>query len=182
LTSSPALSHQEPSTWPRIATAVLYLYFMTASVALGGALYSSVVIEHLWSSDPPASVYQWSPAIERAGNAFWRRVSPLVLLLSLITLATSVRLNRDHVRWRVPAAVFSAASIVWSLLYFVPTASALTQASPGSSEVDVVQAVTTWTQLDTWRMLLVALAWLCGSRALMVPARKRSTAHDSPAA
>lgn len=175
MTSSPAPGYQSSATWPRIATAVLFLYFMAASVALGGALYSSVVVEHLWSSDPPASVYQWSPAIERAGNAFWSRVSPLVLLLSLITLATSVRLNRDHVRWRVAAAVFSAASIIWSLLYFVPTASALTQASPGSSGVDVIQTVTTWTQLDTWRMLLVVLAWLCGSRALMVPAEKRAT-------
>ena len=137
------------------------LFFLGLSIVVGGTLYSALVVESLWSSNPPESLRQWGPAVQYAGDQFWSRVTPFVGLLALVTAVTSFRVSPRDRRWLLTAALLFLAALIWTLVYFVPTVDAIL-ASPESSG-DLVRR---WVSLDFWRILLIVAAWLCAARAI----------------
>ncbi|MCB1021838.1 MAG: DUF1772 domain-containing protein [Acidobacteria bacterium] len=143
-----------------------------AAILLGGSLYSSRVVEQLWSSNPPESLRQWGPVMQLAGARFFRIATPSVGLLALLTLLTSFGTPWPHRRWRLAASTLFLGVVVWSVVYFVPTA--LMLSGPELDDIPPAQAIAEtaqWVRLDDFRMLLVLAALACGARALYVPAR-----------
>lgn len=154
-------------------TIFLLLFVIVTCILFGGSFYSSQVVEPLWSSDPPASLHEYGHIVMLAGSNFFRFITPLAGLLSLITLATSFRTAKPHFWWRISASVVFLAAFVWSVLYFVPTAMFLS--SPGVDSIsnqEAVQMTQDWVRNDSIRMVLVAIALVCGIRALFVPSKK----------
>lgn len=151
-----------------LAFVFLIAFFLGTSIALGGALYSSRVVEDLWSSSPPESLRQWSVAMNAAGLHFWRIFTPLTMLLALLTLATTFATPRRHRAWRIAACILFLSVAVSSLAYFAPTIARLSPPALDQLSADEASAmVHRWIRLDTFRMAAVALAWACGLRSIV---------------
>ena len=93
-------------------------------------------------------------------------------MLALLTLLTSFGTPWPHRRWRLAASTLFLGVVVWSVVYFVPTA--LMLSGPELDDIPPAQAIAEtaqWVRLDDFRMLLVLAALACGARALYVPAR-----------
>ncbi|HEX8138339.1 MAG TPA: hypothetical protein VF544_12175 [Pyrinomonadaceae bacterium] len=67
-----------------IAQIVLWLFIFSSSIQMGGAVYETFVITHLWAGSPPQSVTGWNPVAQYAIEPvrFWGRASPLYGLMS----------------------------------------------------------------------------------------------------
>lgn len=152
-----------------LATTFLIAFFLGVSIALGGAVYSSRVVEDLWSASPPASLRDWATAMNAAGANFWSKITPLTGLLALLTLATAFTTRPRHRFWRIVGSVVFVIVVISSLVYFAPTVErlsppALDSLSPG----EATAMVRRWSNLDSLRMLGVAVAWACTLRAIML--------------
>jgi hypothetical protein len=151
----------------RLGSAFLIAFFLGVSVALGGAVYSSRVIEDLWSSSPPASLRQWAPAMNAAGARFWSKITPLTALFAILTLATGFGTPRAHRRWRIAGSVLFVMVAISSVAYFAPTVGRLSPpALDALSSEEASAMVRRWTALDALRILGVAGAWACTLRAI----------------
>lgn len=154
--------------------AFLLLFVSGCAIQLGGALYSSQVTETLWASNPPESLRQWGSLVALAGAKFFRIATPTVGLLALLTLLTSFGTARPHLWWRLSSSAIFIAVVVWSVMYFVPTAMQLS--GPGLESLTAVEAVQmteTWVQRDAVRELLILASFVCGMRALFLPSRTK---------
>ena len=156
-------------------TAVLLLFVLGTAILFGGSLYSSLVVEPLWASNPPESLREWGHVIMLAGSNFFRFVTPSVGLLALITLATSFKTAKSHFWWRLSASIVFIFVFIWSIIYFVPTAMFLS--SPGLDSVsnqDAIEMTETWVRNDSIRMIFVMISLICGVRALFLPSKKEN--------
>jgi hypothetical protein len=154
-------------TGHRIGNAFLFAFFLGASIALGGAVYSSRVVEDLWSSSPPASLRQWAPAMNAAGANFWSKITPLTGLLAILTLATAFSTSPAHRRWRIAGSVLFVLVAISSVAYFAPTIGRLSPPALDALSAGEASAMARrWTALDSLRMLGVAGAWGCTLRAI----------------
>lgn len=152
------------------ARVVLLVFFTGVSLGLGGAVYSGQVVEHLWSSDPPESLRQWAPAMTAAGRNFWGKITPLIGLLALLTLATAFATRGAHRWWRIAASLLFIAVLVASIVYFVPGIGKLTPPALDSlSAAEATAMVHQWTRLDSLRAVTLFVVWLCALRAITLP-------------
>ena len=157
-------------------TIILLLFVLGTAILFGGSLYSSLVVEPLWSSNPPESLHEYGHVVMLAGGNFFRFVTPLVGLLALATLVTSFKTAKPHLWWRLAASAFFLWAFIWSILYFVPTAMFLS--SPGVDSIsgpEAIQMTETWVRNDSIRMILLIITLICGIRALYLPSKKHET-------
>lgn len=170
------MSRKRASIGNVIRSAILLLFVTGCAIQLGASLYSSQVTEALWASNPPDSLRQWGSLIELAGTNFFRIATPTVGLLALLTLLTSFGTARPHLWWRITSSVIFIAVIVWSVIYFVPTAIQLSGPGLESLSADeAVQMTESWVQRDVARKLLILASILCGMRALFLPSPPQAT-------
>ncbi len=151
---------------------ILLLFVLGCAIQLGAALYSSQVTEALWSANPPESLREWGSLVRLAGANFFRIATPIVGLLGLLTLFTSFGTARPHIWWRLVSSATFVGVVVWSVLYFVPTAMLLS--GPGLdalSAAEAIQMTETWVMRDAIREALIVVSLVCGICALFLPSR-----------
>jgi hypothetical protein len=154
-----------------IAQIVLWFFIFSSSIQLGGAVYETFVITHLWAGSLPESVTGWNPvpqyAIEPA--RFWGRASPFYTLATLAVLIAAWFMPQVSRKWALVAGVCSLIVILTTVLFFVPILreTILTRGA-GLSAVEISTKAHQWVNWNWVRMALVFVGWLAGVRALNV--------------
>src|ERR671927_415786 len=105
-----------------IAQIVLWLFIFSSSIQMGGAVYETFVITHLWAGAPPESVTGWNPVPQYAIEPvrFWGRASPLYGLVTLALLIAAWFMPKASRKWALVAGICTLVVIVSTVLFFVP--------------------------------------------------------------
>ena len=154
-----------------IARIVLWLFILSSSIQLGGAVYETFVVTHLWAGSPPESVTGWNPvpqyAIEPA--RFWGRASPLYTLATLALLIAAWFMPGVSRRWALAAGLCSLLVILTTVLFFVPILrETIFTRGAGLSAGEITAKVHQWVNWNWPRMALVLVGWVAGVQALNV--------------
>jgi hypothetical protein len=152
-----------------VAQIVLWLFIFSSSIQLGGAVYESFVITHLWAGSPPESVTGWNPAPQYAIEParFWGRASPLYGLMTLGVLIAAWFMPRPSRRWALVAGVCALIVTLSTLLFFVPILreTIFTRGADLNAE-EISTKVHQWVNWNWARMVVVLVGWVAGVRAL----------------
>ena len=154
-----------------IAKIVLWFFIFSSSVQLGGAVYETFVITHLWAGSPPESVTGWNPLPQYAiePGRFWGRVSPFYSLATLAILVAAWFMPKAGRKWALMAGVCNLVVILTTILFFVPILRAtIFTRGAGLSAVEISTKVHQWVSWNWARMALVFVGWLAGVRALII--------------
>ena len=140
------------ATDPQAPAGAIHWLFVAFTFALavntGAALLASTVIFPVWSASPEAA-RSWTGEVNEA--AFFMRVSPIVLILAVVSLLMSRRASAASKIWiRVSAGLYLL-FFAATLAYFVPGQEAL----HGAGGASITPAELN-TRLQTW----VALNWV----------------------
>jgi hypothetical protein len=152
-----------------IAQVALWLFIFSSSIQMGGAVYESLVITHLWAGSPPESVTGWNPvpqyAIEPA--RFWGRASPFYALATVAVLIAAWFMPKVSRRWALMAGMCTLIVILSTLLFFVPILQeTIFTRGAGLSAGEISTKVHQWVNWNWPRMVLVFVGWSAGVRAL----------------
>jgi hypothetical protein len=151
-------------------------------IEIGAGLYEARVIVPLWSAAPPQSVWEWN-ALQAAtpqfsidaGRRFWIYTTPTIGLLSIAALISGWRTRPEHHKWLVAATATAFVVVVATFVYFVPTLMELMRARPDGANAEVIGAKAhLWVMLNWVRAAVYVAAWLCGLRALTLPAAREA--------
>ena len=152
-----------------IAQIVLWLFIFSSSIQMGGAVYESFVITHLWAGSPPESVTGWNPVPQYAIEPvrFWGRASPLYGLATLAVLISAWFMPKVSRRWALVAGICTLIVIISTLLFFVPILrETIFNRGAGLSAGEISTKVHQWVNWNWPRMVLVFIGWAAGVRAL----------------
>jgi hypothetical protein len=154
----------------------LWLFVITLGIVIGGGLYETLVVMPLWASAPPESViayYQHNVANPQftlnQGGRFWIFVTPLLGLLSILTLLSGFRTRPEHRVWRITATVLTLIVVISTFAWFVPNIIKLTGEAVTTMNPDEITSLTNWWSRLNWlRAIVYSVAWLAALRALTV--------------
>jgi hypothetical protein len=152
-----------------IARIVLWFFIFSSSIQLGGAVYETFVVTHLWAGSPPESVTGWNPAPQYAIEParFWGRASPLYTLATLAVLIGVWFIPKMSRRWALVAGVCSLLVILATVLFFVPILrQTIFTRGAGLSAEEISMKAHQWVNWNWPRMALVLVGWFAGVRAL----------------
>ena len=159
----------------------LWLLVIFVGIQFGAGWYEKLGIVPLWADLPPDQVLSAmeDSGMKRAGRAFWPFVSPVVALLSLVSLYVGWRSPAPMRRWWIAGAGLMAAYALASYTFFVPQMLMFQSSGDTWSPERVDTFVTWWTGLNYPRMVLGGLGWLCLLRALSLSATSTRTAVNA---
>ncbi len=157
------------TTRQHIAQIILWFFIFSSSIQMGGAVYETFVITHLWAGSPPESVTGWNPvpqyAIEPA--RFWGRASSLYGLATLAVLIAAWFMPKVSRKWALIGGVCTLIVILSTVLFFVPILrETIFKRGAGLSAEEINTKVHQWVSWNWPRMVLVFVGWLAGVRAL----------------
>jgi len=156
---------------------LLWIFTILCAIVIGGALYEMRVIVPLWAQVPPESV--WEFASQRANNPlytpnsgirFWIFITPLHLLISIVTFFVALKTRGARRRWLLVASAIFAVMHLSALLYFVPALDKLlTSRAANMDPAEVVSRVRWWVNLSWGRFVFGFIGLLSALRALQLP-------------
>lgn len=149
---------------------------------MGGAVYETCVITHLWAGSPPESVTGWNPvpqyAIEPA--RFWGWLSPLYALATLAVLISAWLMPKFNRRWALIAGVCALFVIISTVLFFVPILrETIFTRGAGLKAEEISRKVDQWVSWNWPRMIVVFVGWLAGVHALNTADQEGSRAQSA---
>jgi hypothetical protein len=152
-----------------IASLTLWLFVIGTSLILGAGLYESLVVVPFWSAGAPASLAEGNPLLQvhaRAGHVFWQYFTPVLGLITLLAMLTSIGTPSRHLAWRL------AATGLMLLVYFRPVLiGMLINHGAGLTPEALAAEARRWVALDWVRDIAVAASLAMGIRALLLPLR-----------
>jgi hypothetical protein len=144
---------------------------------IGGGLYEMRVVVPLWAHAPPESV--WEFAAQRVNNPlytpnsgirFWIFITPLHLLVSIVTFFFALKTRGAHRRWLLMATAIFVVMHLSALIYFVPAIDKLmTSRAANMDPAEVVSRTRLWINLSWVRFVFDFVGLLCALRALQLP-------------
>ncbi len=167
------------TTADRVAQMLVWIFVILCAIVIGAGLYEMRVIVPLWAHAPPESV--WEFAAQRvnnplytpnSGTRFWIFVTPLHLLISIVTFFFALKMEGAKRRWLLIATAIFVMMHLSALLYFVPAIDKLFSSRAANMDVaEVVSRARWWVNLSWGRFVLDLVGFLCGLRALQLPAK-----------
>ncbi|MEO6390836.1 MAG: DUF1772 domain-containing protein [Pyrinomonadaceae bacterium] len=165
------------------ADVVLLLFVIVLGVTIGGGLYETLVVMPLWSAAPPDSVIAFhlhnvaNPQfVLDPGGRFWMFTTPLLGLLSLISLLSGFRTDPRHRRWRTVGAGLALIVVICTFVWFVPNIIRLMSGAVTSLSRDEIASLTNWWVRLNWvRAVVYVVAWLAALRALTISPKSGTT-------
>ncbi|HEX9959447.1 MAG TPA: hypothetical protein VGB00_00775, partial [Pyrinomonadaceae bacterium] len=137
----------------RLSTAktFLWLFVITLGITIGAGLYETLVVMPLWAAAPPESVVEYyrhnvaNPQFTlNQGGRFWIFVTPLLGLLSILTLISGLRTRPEHRIWRLTATVITLIVVISTFAWFVPNIIKLTGEAVTTMNPDELTSLTNW--------------------------------------
>src|SRR6476661_2653456 len=101
----------------------IWLFVVVLGIELGAGLYETLVVLPTWTPDPLASYLHGTEFPQyaiTAGPRFWMFQTPLLGLVSLVTIVTGLRTEPEHRIWRMLGAGAALLVVVATLAWFVP--------------------------------------------------------------
>jgi hypothetical protein len=152
-----------------IADSTLLFASFSVALAVGGGIYESIVINPLWSAQPPASF-----AIIQKGTGvplqrFWIPVHTLITIVLVASLITNWN-YADRRKLIVIALISYVVMRAWSFAYFIPEMlrfQTVPLDQPHSAAL--LDRVSRWTRLTWFREPLDLITQFCRLIALTRP-------------
>ena len=158
-------------------TIVLWLFVIDLGIAVGAGLYETRIVLPDWLDT--AGTLQWNAETARrddTGRRFWVWVTTVPLtLLTVANLWLAWRASSEARSWWLAAGTVALVERALTLGYFIPTMVALTR----DGSPDATSTALRWTQLNSLRHVLVAVAWLAALRALTALYLARGRARNA---
>ena len=156
-------------------TIVLWLFVIALGLDLGAGIYEARIVVPLWSAGVPETLAAGNPygrvAID-AGIHFWSRMTSVVALLALVTLAFSLRTSAPLRTWQIFASVAELAAAAMTLFYFRPTLVRLFMGhGEGLSPEAIRSTVGLWVMWSRVRIAISLVAWCAAIQALVLSRR-----------
>jgi hypothetical protein len=152
-----------------IADLTLLFACFSVALAVGGGIYESIVINPLWSAQPPASF-----AIIQKGTGvplqrFWIPVHILITIVLLASLITNWT-YADRRKLIVIALISYLVMRVWSFAYFIPEMLRFQEVPLDQPRnTALLDRVSRWTRLTWFREPLDVITLFCLLIALTRP-------------
>lgn len=144
---------------------VLWVWVLCTTFLMGGGVFEHTVLTPLWAGSPPESVTQWQYG--GIQGKFFRVVSPLCYLVSLVLIIVSWRMPAGQQKWALAAGLSSLLIAVATFGFFLPILRQ-TQVTGGAG-LSGEEIVTLVNQFKTWNLARWAVltgGWFAGLRAL----------------
>ena len=108
----------------------------------------------------------------RAGHVFWQYFTPVLGLITLLAMLTSIGTPSRHLAWRLAATGLMLLVSIATLVYFRPVLiGMLINHGAGLTPEALAAAARRWVALDWVRDIAVAASLAMGIRALLLPLR-----------
>ncbi len=152
-----------------IADLTLLFACFSVALAVGGGIYESMVINPLWSAQPPASF-----AIIQKGTGvplqrFWIPVHALITIVLVASLITNWK-YADRRQLILIALISYVVMRVWSFAYFIPEMLRFqTVPLDQPQSAGLLNRVSRWTRLTWFREPLDLITYFCLLIALTRP-------------
>lgn len=162
------------STRRRAALAALVVLLTAMGAALGGGLYEGLVVNPVWSQDPPRSFTLIQPDTGVPLQTFWIPIHAAITVGLLLALILTWR-ERGVRRVLLVGLAAYVVMRAWSFAYFIPEMLAFQEVPVGAGPgPELAARVDRWVGLTWLRLPLDLIAWACFLIAL------RRTAGPSP--
>jgi hypothetical protein len=150
------------------------LFVIVLGIELGAGLYETLVVLPTWTPDA-LSYYRHNVEFPQyaitAGPRFWMFQTPFLGVVSLVTILTGLRTQREHRKWRMLGAGLALLVVVGTLAWFVPNLLSLIGEGVTRMSAEQISSVTDlWVRLNWVRVFVYSAAWLAGLKAMTVPA------------
>ena len=156
-------------------TIVLWLFVIALGLDIGAGIYEARIVVPLWSADVPATLAAGNPygrVAINAGILFWSRMTSVVALLALVTLAFSVRTPPPLRTWQIVASVAELVAVAMTLFYFRPTLVRLFMGHGEGLSPDAIRStVGLWVMWSRVRIMVSLVAWCAAIQALVLSRR-----------
>ena len=150
---------------------VIFAFAAVVGINIGGALLASVVIFPVWSASPEAAA-AWNGVVNEA--RFFVVVSPLALLLAIVTGIASWWAEAPLRKWMRLSAVLFIAFFVITIAYFVPGQARLKgEAGAVLPQAELAAQLQTWVTLNWGRQALGVIAFGAALHAVGLSYRHR---------
>ena len=150
---------------------MIFAFAAVVGINVGGALLASVVIFPVWSVSPEAAA-AWNGAVDEA--RFFVVVSPLALLLAVVTAIVSWRAEPPLRKWMRLSAVLFIAFFVVTMAYFVPGQARMKgEAGAVLPQAELAAQLRTWVTLNWGRQALGVIAFGAALHAAGLSYRRR---------
>jgi hypothetical protein len=156
-----------------VSQIVLWLWVLAATFLMGGGIFEHTVLTPLWAGSPPESVTQWQYGAVQ--GKFFRVVSPLCYLLSLLLIILCWRMPPAQRNWSLVAALSSIIIGIATFTFFLPILRK-TQATAGAglSGEEITMLVNQFTTWNWARWAVLIGGWIAGLRALSLRSPEES--------
>ena len=160
-----------------IAQLFLWLFVIILGIEIGAGLYETLVVVPVWSAAPPDSVIAYhqlnvaNPQFAlNAGTRFWIFFTPLTGLMAIAALLSGLKTLREHRKWRIVGTTLALIVVVSTFAWFVPNIMILGGGGQGLNAEQITSLTNWWVRLNWVRVVFYLSGWLCGLRALTIPA------------
>lgn len=150
----------------------LWLSVIFGAVIVGGTVFQLMVLVPEYSRDIPSGMIEFARGKIEPGF-FWVLVSPLTILLTLITLVTNWRTPRKI--WVILGFLTSLGASLLTGIYFMPRLMlmGLIDHNPTTDLELLTRTINEWVFADTLRFVLLILpSFLFFLKALSTPANR----------
>jgi hypothetical protein len=157
-----------------VSQTVLWLWVLAVTFLMGGGIFEHTVLTPLWAGSPPESVTQWQYGAVQ--GKFFRVVSPLCYLLSLLLIILCWRMPPSQRNWSLAAAISSILIGIATFSFFIPILQK-TQATRGAglSGDEITALVNQFTTWNWARWIVIVAGWIAGLRALSLRSSEESS-------
>ncbi|HXT04851.1 MAG TPA: DUF1772 domain-containing protein [Casimicrobiaceae bacterium] len=156
-------------------TIVLWLFVIALGLDIGAGIYEGRIVVPLWSADVPATLAAGNPygrVAINAGILFWSRMTSVVALLALVTLAFSLRTPPPLRTRQIVASVAELVAVAMTLFYFRPTLVRLFMGHGEGLSPDAIRStVGLWVMWSRVRIMVSLVAWCAAIQALVLSRR-----------
>src|ERR1051325_6232443 len=160
----------------RIEQILMWIFVILCAIVIGGGLYEMRVTVPLWAHAPPESVWQFAAQrvnnplyAPNSGMRFWIYVTPLHLLISIVTFFAALKTRGAHRRWLLVATVIFTLLHLSALVYFVPSIDKLFLSRAANMDpAEVASRARWWVNLSWGRFVIGVVGLISGLRALQL--------------
>ena len=155
----------------------VWLFVIVLGIELGAGIYETLVVLPTWMGDPLAA-YRHSAEFPQyaitAGPRFWMFQTPLLGVVSIVTLLTGRRTEPEHKVWRMFGAGLALVVVLATFAWFVPNLLSLIGEDVTKMSADQISNLATWWSRLNWvRVAVYSAAWLAGMKAMTVSPYRR---------